>query len=154
MEKENVKTSPNCITRDVMVWENVTKEKERKSVETIIVCVTITWMSATLCKPTGSTFSPCTVSQNSRGSGRSGLSRMPKGRPKRCGLTGKEVKDLNAFFKDKIKETIKECNCNMHAMSDFEDLSISSSSKHIQSIISNTSVEGSDNKSCKLVHKK
>eukprot|EP00957_Ditylum_brightwellii_P027122 2049923-Ditylum_brightwellii.AAC.1 len=26
---------------------------------------------------------------------------------KKCGLTGKEVKDLNAFVKDKIKETIK-----------------------------------------------
>eukprot|EP00957_Ditylum_brightwellii_P167306 12736015-Ditylum_brightwellii.AAC.1 len=26
---------------------------------------------------------------------------------KRCSLTGKEVEDLNAFVKDKIKETIK-----------------------------------------------
>eukprot|EP00957_Ditylum_brightwellii_P188198 14326791-Ditylum_brightwellii.AAC.2 len=33
-------------------------------------------------KATGSTFSPRTISQNSRGSGRSVLSRMPKGRPK------------------------------------------------------------------------
>eukprot|EP00957_Ditylum_brightwellii_P165114 12571421-Ditylum_brightwellii.AAC.1 len=39
------------------------------------------------------------------------------------------VKD--AKRQDKIKETIKECNCNMHAMSDFEDLSISLSNKSI-----------------------
>eukprot|EP00957_Ditylum_brightwellii_P133284 10163083-Ditylum_brightwellii.AAC.1 len=45
---------------------------------------------------------------------------------------GKEVKDLNEFIKDKIKDTIKECNPNMQAMSDFEDLSISSSNKSIQ----------------------
>eukprot|EP00957_Ditylum_brightwellii_P016252 1222632-Ditylum_brightwellii.AAC.1 len=49
---------------------------------TIMVCVTMTQMSATLCKPAGSTFSPRTVSWNSRGSGRSGLSKTPKGRPK------------------------------------------------------------------------
>eukprot|EP00957_Ditylum_brightwellii_P021595 1628198-Ditylum_brightwellii.AAC.1 len=36
---------------------------------------------------------------------------------------------------------IKEYNRNMHAMSDFEDLSISSSNESIQSIISNTSNE-------------
>ena len=66
----------------------------------------------------------------------------------------KEVKDLNMFSKDKINKMIKKYNPNMHAMSDFEDLSISSSNKNIQSIISNTSVEGSDNKSCKLASKK
>eukprot|EP00957_Ditylum_brightwellii_P125219 9545267-Ditylum_brightwellii.AAC.1 len=82
MEKENVKTSPNNITRDVTVWENVTKENKRKSFVTIMVCVTMAWTSATLCKPTGSTFIPHTVSRNSRGSGRSGFSRTPKGRPK------------------------------------------------------------------------
>eukprot|EP00957_Ditylum_brightwellii_P138351 10545555-Ditylum_brightwellii.AAC.1 len=82
MEKENVKTSPNCITRDVMVQENVTRESKRKSVVTIMVCVTMTRRSATLCKPTGSMLSPHMVSQNSRGSHRSGLSRTPKGRPK------------------------------------------------------------------------
>eukprot|EP00957_Ditylum_brightwellii_P056482 4281369-Ditylum_brightwellii.AAC.1 len=42
-------------------------------------------------------------------------------RAKRRGLTGKEVKDLNAFIKDKIDETIKERNRDMHAMSNFED---------------------------------
>eukprot|EP00957_Ditylum_brightwellii_P187595 14284837-Ditylum_brightwellii.AAC.1 len=55
-----------------------------------------------------------------------------KRRAKRCNLTGKEVKDLNTFVKDKIDETIKECNRNMHAMSYFEDLSISSSNESIQ----------------------
>eukprot|EP00957_Ditylum_brightwellii_P060953 4627222-Ditylum_brightwellii.AAC.1 len=95
-------------------------------------------MSATLCKPAGSTFSPHNILQNSRGSSRS----------------GKEVKDLNVFAKCKIKETIKGCHRNMHVMSNFEDLSISSSNKSIQSIISNTSVENSDDNSHKLAHKK
>eukprot|EP00957_Ditylum_brightwellii_P021201 1598181-Ditylum_brightwellii.AAC.1 len=44
---------------------------------------------------------------------------------KKRGLTGKEVKDLNTFVKDRIKEMIKERKHNMHAMSNFEDLSIS-----------------------------
>eukprot|EP00957_Ditylum_brightwellii_P003706 280779-Ditylum_brightwellii.AAC.1 len=82
MEKENVKTSPNCVTRDVTVWKNVTRENERNIFVTIMVCVTMTHRSATLCKPVGSMFSPCTVSQNSIGSGRSGLSRTLKGGPK------------------------------------------------------------------------
>ena len=73
---------------------------------------------------------------------------------KRRGLTGKEVKDLNMFVKDKIKEIIKERDCNMHAISDFEDLSISSSDESIQSIISGTSDEESDSDSCKPAHKK
>eukprot|EP00957_Ditylum_brightwellii_P137214 10462057-Ditylum_brightwellii.AAC.1 len=75
-------------------------------------------------------------------------------RAKRCGLTGKEVKDLNSFVKDKIDETIKEHERNMHAMSNFEDLSISSSDESIQSIISDTSDEESDNDSHKPAHKK
>eukprot|EP00957_Ditylum_brightwellii_P047197 3584467-Ditylum_brightwellii.AAC.1 len=79
MEKENVKTSPNPITRDVTAWENVTKENERFFFVTIMVCVTKIQTSATLCKPTGSMFSPRTVLRNSRGSRRSGLSRTPKG---------------------------------------------------------------------------
>eukprot|EP00957_Ditylum_brightwellii_P063486 4819465-Ditylum_brightwellii.AAC.1 len=53
-------------------------------------------------------------------------------RAKKRSLTGKEVSNLNAFDKDKIKETIKECNRDMHTMSDFEDLSISLSNKSIQ----------------------
>eukprot|EP00957_Ditylum_brightwellii_P067399 5116490-Ditylum_brightwellii.AAC.1 len=40
---------------------------------TIMAFVTMTWMSATLLKLAGSTFSPCTISQNIRGSGRSEL---------------------------------------------------------------------------------
>eukprot|EP00957_Ditylum_brightwellii_P122210 9319610-Ditylum_brightwellii.AAC.1 len=55
-----------------------------------------------------------------------------KRRAKRHGLTGKEVKDLNVFVNDKIEETITERNHNMHAMSDFKDLSISLSNESIQ----------------------
>eukprot|EP00957_Ditylum_brightwellii_P184505 14053110-Ditylum_brightwellii.AAC.1 len=68
---------------------------------------------------------------------------------KKHGLSAKEVKDLNAFVKDKINETIKELDCNMYMISNFEDLSISSSNKIVQSIISNTSVKGSDDESLK-----
>eukprot|EP00957_Ditylum_brightwellii_P170530 12980928-Ditylum_brightwellii.AAC.1 len=42
-----------------------------------------------------------------------------KRRIKKHGLTGKEVKDLKAFVKDKIKETIKERNHDVRAMSNF-----------------------------------
>eukprot|EP00957_Ditylum_brightwellii_P026532 2007310-Ditylum_brightwellii.AAC.1 len=73
---------------------------------------------------------------------------------KKYGLSAKEVKDLITFTKNKIDEMIKEYNCNMHVMSDFKDLSISSSDKKVQSIISDTSVEGSDSKSCKPASKK
>eukprot|EP00957_Ditylum_brightwellii_P188719 14365406-Ditylum_brightwellii.AAC.1 len=82
MERGNVKTSPSCITRDVMVQENVIKEKGRTHFATIMVCITMAQTSATLCRAAGSTFSPHTISQNSRGSGRSSLSRMPKGGPR------------------------------------------------------------------------
>eukprot|EP00957_Ditylum_brightwellii_P034638 2626418-Ditylum_brightwellii.AAC.1 len=58
------------------------------------------------------------------------------------------------FVKDKIEETLKDCDRNMHAMSDFEDLSISSSNDSIASIISDTSNEELDGDSCKLAHKK
>eukprot|EP00957_Ditylum_brightwellii_P113629 8663554-Ditylum_brightwellii.AAC.1 len=51
---------------------------------------------------------------------------------KKCGLSAKEVKDINMFVKDKINETIKQHDCNIHAMSDFEDLSISSSNENVQ----------------------
>eukprot|EP00957_Ditylum_brightwellii_P015950 1201167-Ditylum_brightwellii.AAC.2 len=68
MEKENVKTSPSCVTRDVMVWENATRENERKLFATIMVYVTMTQQSVTLCKPAESMFSPCTISWSSRGS--------------------------------------------------------------------------------------
>eukprot|EP00957_Ditylum_brightwellii_P006970 528232-Ditylum_brightwellii.AAC.1 len=57
---------------------------------------------------------------------------------KRRGLTGKKVKDLNAFVKDK----------------NFEDLSISLSDDSIKIIRSNTSNEESDSNSCKPAHKK
>eukprot|EP00957_Ditylum_brightwellii_P026081 1971874-Ditylum_brightwellii.AAC.1 len=58
------------------------------------------------------------------------------------------------FVKDKINKTTTEHKCNMHGMSNLENLSISSSNKSVQSIISNTSVEGSDNESYKLASTK
>eukprot|EP00957_Ditylum_brightwellii_P022935 1730999-Ditylum_brightwellii.AAC.1 len=69
-------------------------------------------------------------------------------------LTGREVKDLNVFVKDKIKETIKERDSDMHAMSNFSNLSISSSDDSIKCIISNTSDEELDGDSRKPTHKK
>eukprot|EP00957_Ditylum_brightwellii_P127302 9706588-Ditylum_brightwellii.AAC.1 len=81
-ERENIKTNPNCVTRDVTVWENITKEKERESFVTIMICVTMAQISTTLCRATGSMFSPYTVSRNNRGSSSPSLSRIPKGGPK------------------------------------------------------------------------
>eukprot|EP00957_Ditylum_brightwellii_P042118 3189925-Ditylum_brightwellii.AAC.1 len=75
-------------------------------------------------------------------------------RAKKRGLTGREIKDLSAFVKDKIKETIKDCNRDMHAMSNFKDLSISSSDDSIESIISDTSDEELDSDSRKPAYKK
>ena len=76
-----------------------------------------------------------------------------KRRAKKRSLTGKEVKDLNTFVKDKINETIKERDRDMHAMSDFDDISLSSSDESMESIISDTSDEESGN-SRKPAHKK
>eukprot|EP00957_Ditylum_brightwellii_P175212 13339513-Ditylum_brightwellii.AAC.1 len=59
-ERGNVKTSPSCVMRDIMVQENVTKASKRKSIVTIMVFATMTQASATLCKPAGSMFSPRT----------------------------------------------------------------------------------------------
>eukprot|EP00957_Ditylum_brightwellii_P191874 14606629-Ditylum_brightwellii.AAC.1 len=109
--------------------------------------------SAISIKLTGNMFSLLTISRNSRGSSRSGLLRALKS-AKNYDLSAKEVKDLNTFVKDKIDETIKECSCSMHAMSDLEDLSISSSNEGVQSITSDTSDEGSDNESRKPASKK
>eukprot|EP00957_Ditylum_brightwellii_P064284 4878492-Ditylum_brightwellii.AAC.1 len=55
-----------------------------------------------------------------------------KRQTKKCNISAKEVKDLNTFVTDKIDKTIKENECNMHAISDFKELSISSSNKSIQ----------------------
>eukprot|EP00957_Ditylum_brightwellii_P177771 13541303-Ditylum_brightwellii.AAC.1 len=73
---------------------------------------------------------------------------------KKISLSTKEFKDLNLFIKDKINETIKEHNHVMHVISNFEELSISSSNESIQSIVSDTSVEDSDNEDHKPAAKK
>eukprot|EP00957_Ditylum_brightwellii_P162594 12381131-Ditylum_brightwellii.AAC.1 len=73
---------------------------------------------------------------------------------KKCGLSTKEVKNFNVFVKDKVDKIIKECDCNMHAMSKFKDMLISSSNKSFQSILNDTSIEGSNNEDCKLTTKK
>eukprot|EP00957_Ditylum_brightwellii_P011785 889375-Ditylum_brightwellii.AAC.1 len=62
--------------------------------------------------------------------------------------------DLNAFVKDKIDEMIKDRDRDMHAMSDFDDISLSSINKSIMSIISDTSDEELDGDSRKPAHKK
>ena len=77
-----------------------------------------------------------------------------KKRAKKRGLTGREVKNLNAFIKDKIEEMIKERDRGMHAMSNFDNLSLSSSDESMESIISDTSDEESDSDSRKPAHKK
>eukprot|EP00957_Ditylum_brightwellii_P154629 11768531-Ditylum_brightwellii.AAC.1 len=71
-ERGNVKTSPSCVTRDVMVQENVIKTSKRKHFASIMVFVTMARTITTL----------CSISQNSRGSDASGLLRTPKGGPK------------------------------------------------------------------------
>eukprot|EP00957_Ditylum_brightwellii_P120702 9206554-Ditylum_brightwellii.AAC.1 len=77
---------------------------------------------------------------------------------KRCtkkhSLSAKEVKDLNAFVKDKVDKMIKDCNYDMHAMSGFKNLLISSSNESAQSIKRNTSTKASDDEDCKQTAKK
>eukprot|EP00957_Ditylum_brightwellii_P161045 12260844-Ditylum_brightwellii.AAC.1 len=75
-------------------------------------------------------------------------------RTKKCGLNIKEAKDLNKFGKDNIDETIKQCNCDMHTMSNFKYLSISLSDESVKSIVSDTSVEDSGNEDCNPASKK
>eukprot|EP00957_Ditylum_brightwellii_P140787 10724397-Ditylum_brightwellii.AAC.1 len=67
---------------------------------------------------------------------------------KKRSLNVYEVNDLNMFVNN------KERNCSMHAMRNFEDLSISSINESIQSIVSNISINASNNEDCKLVTKK
>eukprot|EP00957_Ditylum_brightwellii_P191164 14555547-Ditylum_brightwellii.AAC.1 len=61
------------------------------------------------------------------------------------------MKDLNTFFNNKVDVIIKDYKKDLHAMSGFEDLSISLSN---ESIISVTLAESSDNKDHKPVTKK
>eukprot|EP00957_Ditylum_brightwellii_P039515 2989449-Ditylum_brightwellii.AAC.1 len=131
-EKENVMASQNNVTRGVTAWEN-----ECNFYQTCKKHVQPTY---------------CITKQQRLQ--QVWFVKDTKRHTKKCGLSAKEVKDINMFVKDKINETIKEHHCNMYAVSNFEDLSISSSNKSAQSIISNTSVEGSDDKSCKLDSKK
>eukprot|EP00957_Ditylum_brightwellii_P009453 713447-Ditylum_brightwellii.AAC.1 len=60
MERRNFKTSPSCVMRDIAVWENIIKASKRKSIASIMVCVTMAQTSATLCRAAGSTFGPRT----------------------------------------------------------------------------------------------
>eukprot|EP00957_Ditylum_brightwellii_P125169 9542392-Ditylum_brightwellii.AAC.1 len=55
-----------------------------------------------------------------------------KSQAKKRSLSTKEAKNLNMFVKDKINEMIKQRNHGMHIISNFEDLSISSSNKSVQ----------------------
>eukprot|EP00957_Ditylum_brightwellii_P162825 12399055-Ditylum_brightwellii.AAC.1 len=78
MERRNIKTSPSRIMRDVMVQEKVIKE----------ACSAHALRHGTAKAPTG------LVCQGHQKAGQ------------KYGLTGKEVKDLNVFIKDMIKEII------------------------------------------------
>eukprot|EP00957_Ditylum_brightwellii_P129788 9900183-Ditylum_brightwellii.AAC.1 len=73
---------------------------------------------------------------------------------KKHGLSAKEVKYLSTFAKYKINKTIKQHYCSMYTMNNFKDLSFSSIYESIQSIMSDTSEEGSDNEDHKLASKK
>eukprot|EP00957_Ditylum_brightwellii_P138570 10562193-Ditylum_brightwellii.AAC.1 len=57
-------------------------ESAGKSIVTTMAFDTMTPPSATLLNLAGNMFSPHTVLQNSRGSGRSSLLKMPKGAPR------------------------------------------------------------------------
>eukprot|EP00957_Ditylum_brightwellii_P039650 2999621-Ditylum_brightwellii.AAC.1 len=65
-----------------------------------------------------------------------------------------QVKDLNTFIKDKINEMIKQCDQNMHAISNFEELFTSSNYESVHSIVRDTSVEDSGDEECKPDSKK
>eukprot|EP00957_Ditylum_brightwellii_P166702 12690170-Ditylum_brightwellii.AAC.1 len=107
MERRNIKTSPSCVTRSVMVWENVSKEKGRKSIATIMS--RRKHVQPTYCITEQQRFQQVWFVKDAK--------RWAKKRS----LTGKEVKDLNTFVKDKIKEIFKEHNRDMHVMSNIED---------------------------------
>eukprot|EP00957_Ditylum_brightwellii_P078133 5940246-Ditylum_brightwellii.AAC.1 len=92
--------------------------EEKKIVITMAFAI-MTPLSATLLNLARNTFSRRTILWNSRGSDRSCLLKMLRGVPRN--LTGREIKDLNVFVKDKINETNKERDCNMHAMNNFKD---------------------------------
>eukprot|EP00957_Ditylum_brightwellii_P013034 984281-Ditylum_brightwellii.AAC.1 len=66
-----------CVSKAISRGEN-----KEKSIVTTMAFVTMTLPSATLLNLTRNTFSQCTVSQNSRGSGRSSLLKTPKGAPR------------------------------------------------------------------------
>eukprot|EP00957_Ditylum_brightwellii_P151327 11523262-Ditylum_brightwellii.AAC.1 len=125
MEIGNFKTSLSRITRDVTVWENNIKANKRKRIATIMSC-------RKHVQPTH-----CITEQQRLW--QVWFVKDAKRWTKKHGLTGKEVKDLSVFVKDKIKEMIKERDRDMHVMSNYKDLSISLSNKSIQSIIGNTS---------------
>eukprot|EP00957_Ditylum_brightwellii_P127154 9694872-Ditylum_brightwellii.AAC.1 len=83
--------NPSRVTRDVTVWASVTRsiikanimgENTRRKFVITMVFVTMTLTSATLFKLAESTFSPCTVLRNSKGSDRSGVLKMLKGMQK------------------------------------------------------------------------
>eukprot|EP00957_Ditylum_brightwellii_P119111 9084844-Ditylum_brightwellii.AAC.1 len=110
--------------------------KCKENIAINMVFATMTQSNATSIKLVESMFSQLTISWSSRGSSRSSSLRMPRGVPKNAALA------------------LKRSRISAHAMSNFEDLPISSSNKSVQNITSNTSVEGSDNKSHKMASKK
>eukprot|EP00957_Ditylum_brightwellii_P022412 1691449-Ditylum_brightwellii.AAC.1 len=81
----------------------------------------------------GNIFSPLTTSWKSRGS---------------------EFKDLNMFVNDKINKMPKEHGNDLHVMSNFEELLISSSNNIIKSSVSDTLAKVFNKEDSKLEAKK
>eukprot|EP00957_Ditylum_brightwellii_P111386 8495438-Ditylum_brightwellii.AAC.1 len=100
MERGNMKTNPSHVTRDITVWKNAIKANKRKSIATIMSC--------------RKHVQPMRCITKQQRLLQVWFVKDSKRQAKKRGLTGKEVKDLNAFVKDKIEETIKERDCNMH----------------------------------------
>eukprot|EP00957_Ditylum_brightwellii_P106227 8104002-Ditylum_brightwellii.AAC.1 len=72
----------NCVMRDAMDMESITPENTRRSFAITMVFVTLIPRSATINRLVGNIFSLLTVSLKSRGSDKSVLLRIPKGKPK------------------------------------------------------------------------
>eukprot|EP00957_Ditylum_brightwellii_P034120 2586407-Ditylum_brightwellii.AAC.1 len=143
----------NCVTRDVTVHENITLGSIRKFCDYHGLCYHNTKESNSYqaCRKHVQLTHRFTEQQRLW---QDQFVKDVKRHAKKQRLCGKEVKDLSTSVKDKNNETIKQHTHNMHAMNNFKDLSISLSNESFQSIISNTSVEGTDDKSCKPASKK
>eukprot|EP00957_Ditylum_brightwellii_P099749 7598660-Ditylum_brightwellii.AAC.1 len=112
-ERGNTKTSPSCITRDVTVWEIAIKEKE----DFFCNYHGLWYHGMDKCNFVQShrkQIQPMYRITEQQRLWQVQFVKDAKRQAKKRSLIGKEVKDLNVFVKDKIKEMIKEHNRNMH----------------------------------------